>query len=152
MVKAEASTTLNHTVEEVWNFISDWKNFEKWFVLQPGEEISKTSDGPIGLGSTIRLKGRFLGNNMVVDSRVSEYEPNKRIGIEYISGSFKGSTKTYIMEPEGDGQKTKLTHVSVGEFRGLWRIPGLILRFEAQRGLVRTNKEELDKLSTSIPG
>ena len=150
MVKAEASTTVDRPVEEVWRFVSDWSNFDKWFVLQPGEEINKTSDGPIALGSSIQLKGRFLGQKMVVETRVSEFEPNKKIGIEYVSGSFRGSKKSYIMEPDGDGKKTRLTHVSVGEFQGLWKILGFVLRPEASRGLRKTTKEELDKISRSI--
>jgi uncharacterized protein YndB with AHSA1/START domain len=152
MVKVEASTTIDLPVEEVWRFISDWNNFDKWFVLQAGEEIKKTSDGPIALGSTIQLKGRFLGQNMVVETRVSEFEPNRKIGIEYLSGSFRGSKKTYTMEPDGEGQKTKLTHISEGEFQGLWKILGFVLRPEAQRGLRKTTKEELDKISRSISG
>ena len=152
MVTADASTTVDRPVEEVWRFISDWSNFDKWFILQPGEEINKTSDGPITLGSSIQLKGKFLGQRTVVETRVSEFEPNKRIGIEYVSGSFRGSKKSYIMEPDGDGKKTRLTHVSVGEFQGLWKILGFVLRPEASRGLRKTNKEELEKVSRSIAG
>jgi uncharacterized protein YndB with AHSA1/START domain len=151
MLKTEASTIIDRRVEDTWSFISDWNNFDKWFVLKPGEEMKKTSDGPIALGSTIQLKGQFGRQNMVIDTRVSEFEPNKKITIEYTSGSFKGSKKIYILESDGEGQKkTRLTHVSEGEFHGLWRILEFLLKPIALNGLKKTTKEELDKISRSI--
>ncbi len=150
MLKTEASTIIDRNVEGTWKFISEWNNFDKWFLLQPGEEMKKTSDGPIALDSTIRLTGQFMRRNMAIEVRVSEFEPNRKITIEYISGSFKGSRKIYIMEPDKAGQKTKLTHVSEGEFQGLWKILELFLKPIALSGLKKTTKEELEKISQSL--
>lgn len=151
MLKTEASTIIDRPLKDTWSFISDWNNFDKWFILQPGEEMKKTSDGPIALGSTIQLKGQFGRQNMVIDTRVSEFEPYKKIAIDYTSGSFKGSRKIYILEPDGAEQKkTRLTHVSEGEFHGLWKILEFLLRPIALNGLKKSTKEELDKISQSI--
>src|ERR1700693_90991 len=101
MLKTEESAIIDRRVEDTWSFISDWNNFDKWFVLQPGEEMKRTSEGRIALGSTIQLKGQFGRQNMVIDTRVSEFDPRKKIAIKYTSGSFRGSRKIYILEPDG---------------------------------------------------
>jgi uncharacterized protein YndB with AHSA1/START domain len=150
MLKTEASTIINRPVEETWKLISDWDNFVKSFVLQPGEEIKKTSDGPIAMGSRIELKGKFMGRKMVIGARVSEFEPNRKITIEYTSGSFKGSKKIYELEPNALGQKTNIIHISEGEFHGLWKILEFLLKPMALGGLKKTTKEELDKISQSV--
>lgn len=150
MLKTEASVTVDRPVDETWRFLSDWDCFQESFVLEPGEGVKKTSDGPLALNSTIELAGQFRGRSMVMDMRVSEFEPNRKITLEYVSGSFRGSRKIYILESDETGRRTRLTHVSEGEFRGSWRIMAFLLRPMALGGLKKTTKEELDRVSRGI--
>lgn len=150
MLKTQGSIVIDQPVDKIWNFMSDWNNFSKWFVLEPGEEIKKTSEGPISLGSTIQLTGMFRGRSMVIDATVSEFEPNRKITIEYTSGSFKGSRKIYVMTPVGIEQKTQLTHTSEGQFQGLWKILEFLFRPMAMNGLKKSTKEELDKVAQGV--
>jgi uncharacterized protein YndB with AHSA1/START domain len=144
MIKSEASSVIDRPVEDTWNFVSDWSNFEKWYLLQPDEELKKTSSGPLAQGSTIQISGKFARKKMVVDMRISEFEPNKKLTIEYLSGSFKGSKKIYMME--ADGTKTRFVHASEGEFQGLWKVLEFLLKPMALNGLKKTTNDELNRI------
>jgi len=79
MIKIEKSTIMNRPVEEVWKFISNVENIPKW---NRGTRKGKvTSDGSIGVGSTVQYLRQFLGLQMLVKLRVSEYVPNKMIAL-----------------------------------------------------------------------
>lgn len=150
MIRTEAGTTVDHPVQETWSYISNGDNLDKWFVLRPGEVVKKTSEGPIAIGSTGRLTGQFARQNVAFDVRVTEFEPEKKITIEYTSGSFKGSRKTYLLEPLEAGGRTRLIHISEGEFHGFWRVLEFLLRPIARGGLMKTTREELDKISQGV--
>jgi len=150
MIRTEASTTIECPVQEAWSYISNGDHLDKWFLLRPGEKIKKTSEGPIAMSSTVQLTGQFARQNMAFEARVTEFEPEKKITIEYTSGSFKGSRKTYRLEPGEAGGKTRLVHINEGEFHGFWKVLEFLLRPMARGGLMKTTKEELDKISQGV--
>jgi uncharacterized protein YndB with AHSA1/START domain len=152
MLRAEARTTVGRGVEEVWNVFSDGDHLERWFVLEAGESIRKTSEGPMKVGATLRMNGRFMGKEMDFDVRVSEFEPNRKITLEYVSGPFWGSRKTYQLEPDQTGQGTVITHPSEGEFHGSWRIMAFLFRSKARAGLQKSAEDELVKIAQSVSG
>jgi carbon monoxide dehydrogenase subunit G len=46
-MRIEGSVDIDCPVEQAWAFLSNWDNFSKWYVLQPGEEYKKTTEGPL---------------------------------------------------------------------------------------------------------
>lgn len=76
MISAEVEFVVNRPVEEVFAFLSDFKNNLKWRASQV--EVEKTSDGPIGVGTTYRLVNNLLGRRVELGARVVEFEPNRR--------------------------------------------------------------------------
>ncbi|MCI4336215.1 MAG: SRPBCC family protein [Thermoplasmata archaeon] len=150
MLKAEARTTVAFRVEEVWKLFSDGDHLERWFVLEAGETIRKSSDGPMKLGATLRMKGRFMGKDMDFDARVSEFEPNRKIAVEYVSGPFRGSRKSYQLEPDPAGKGTTITHPSEGEFHGSWKLMAFLFHSKAQTGLQKSAEDELTKIAGSL--
>jgi uncharacterized protein YndB with AHSA1/START domain len=68
------SGTVNRPVEEVWDFISNFENTTRWSrgVL----EARQTSDGPLGIGSTLQTVVKAFGRRRTADYLVTEYEPN----------------------------------------------------------------------------
>jgi uncharacterized protein YndB with AHSA1/START domain len=152
MLRAEARISVDRGVEEVWKLFSDGDHPERWFVLEAGEAIRRTSEGPMKLGATFRMTGRFMGKDMDFDVRISEFEPNRRIVVEYISGPFRGSRKIYQLEPGATGKGTLITHPSEGEFHGSWKIMAFLFHSKAQAGLQKSAEDELAKLVRSISG
>lgn len=54
MGKAEVSTTISRSVEDVFAIVSNFEHNAKWSSATIEDKI--TSDGPIGVGSTARLE------------------------------------------------------------------------------------------------
>ena len=111
MARAEVSTTIKRSAEDVWAVISNVENNPRWssFAL----EAKQTSPGPIGVGTTARFVGKFLGRRMETESVVTEFEPNRKYSWENTSGPFplKGSA---VLEPVGAGT-TRVTASMEGE-------------------------------------
>ena len=59
MEQFEIVTVINRPVEDVFTALQDFDKAPQW---NPGlTEVRQTSDGPLGVGSTVVYIGRFLG-------------------------------------------------------------------------------------------
>jgi uncharacterized membrane protein len=76
MLKIEYSTVINRPVEEVFALLSNVENNPKW--SSAFLEVQKTSEGPVGVGTTWRGVGKFLGNRIETEIEQTEYEPNRK--------------------------------------------------------------------------
>lgn len=113
MGKAEASITINRSVEDVFAVISNFEHNARWSSATIEDKI--TSPGPIGVGSTARLASKFLGRRFENDAEITEFEPNERVAMRSTSGpvpvrgtltveSVDGGTRvntTFELEPGG---------------------------------------------------
>jgi uncharacterized protein YndB with AHSA1/START domain len=77
MLKIEATTIINRPVEDVFEVLSNAENNPKW--SSAFLEVKKTSEGPIGVGTTWRGVGKFLGKRTEVEIEEVEYEPNRKV-------------------------------------------------------------------------
>lgn len=145
-----ASTTLAHPVEEVWRFMAAADHLDTLVAHDSGDAVRKTSEGPLALGTTLELRGEFRGRRMVMEARISEFEPNLRLSIEYVSGPFRGSKKIYLLEREVSSGRTKIVHPSIGEFHGMWRVMAFLLRPIARKGLQKSAEEELAGIAKGL--
>jgi uncharacterized protein YndB with AHSA1/START domain len=75
MAKLEISTVINRPVEEVFAFLSNPENWPKW--ISGSIEAKKTSEGPIGVGTTWRQVLTFLGQRMEAEAEIRD---EKQIG------------------------------------------------------------------------
>jgi len=103
-VKAEESTTIKRPAEKVFAFVADPKNEPRW--APAVAETRQLSSGPVQVGTTFEETVRFLGRRFEVAFEVSEYEPNRRMGVRMTSGPSR-ATGVRIVEPIADG--TRLT-------------------------------------------
>ena len=71
MAKFESSIVINRPVEEVFALLSNQENNPKW--QAESLEVKKTSDGPIGVGTTFHSVGQFLGRRVEGEYEVTEY-------------------------------------------------------------------------------
>ena len=128
------SVTINRPVAEVWTFISNFENSTRWSrgVL----EARQTSDGPLGVGSTLQTVVKAFGRRRTADYLVTELEPNQAFAFEVASGPM-ASRARYSVEPAGAG--TRLTASGEAEATGLYRLLAPVL----VRTLKRHSQEDL---------
>jgi len=129
-MKIEESIIINKPVEAVFAFITTPEKSPKW---QSGAiETIRTSDGPIGVGSTMRHIGKFMGRRIETIAKVSAFE----LGRKYAYYSQLGPTKfslCYTFEPKEDGVATRLTLATEAALRGGFRLMGPMVRAMTSR-------------------
>jgi len=113
VARVEASVVINRPVEEVFAYVDDEGNAPKWesYIL----EAEQTSEGPKGVGTTLRGVGQLLGQRIEFTAEITDYEPNRRV-TEKISGGPISLEQTLTFEPVEGG--TRLTIVGEGETGG----------------------------------
>jgi uncharacterized protein YndB with AHSA1/START domain len=127
MVRAEVSTTIKRPVEEVFAALSDATKNQEW--LSAVSETTKTSDGPIGVGTTYHSVGKFLGRRMESDVTYTEFEPNRRYVFETTT-PFP-MTAAFTFESVAGG--TRVDQVVDAEPGGFFKLAGPLLVAAAKR-------------------
>lgn len=108
MLDGQASTRIERPVEEVFAFVSDPTNDVKWHstVLRAW----RTSEGPIGVGSTFKWDAKFLGRREA-DVETTGYEPNRAVATLVKSGWMQ-VVVTYLVAAEGGATRiTRRTEI-----------------------------------------
>lgn len=114
MAKFEISTVINRPVEEVFAVMSNAENILKW---QSGTiEAEKTSDGPIGVGTTWRSVSRFLGRRIESESEFTEYELNRKLGFKSKSGPIQFEVRMTFERVEGGTRINTKFEAEIGGF------------------------------------
>jgi carbon monoxide dehydrogenase subunit G len=146
MMKLAQSVTVNRPVAEVWTFISNFENTTRWSrgVL----EAKQTSEGPMGVGSTLQTVVRAFGRRRTASYLVTEYEPNTAFAFEVTSGVMTSKAR-FSVEPAEAG--TRLTASGEVDAVGLYKLLAPIL----VRTLKRHSEDDLANLKrileASIP-
>ena len=76
MARIEESIDIKRPVDKVFAYTTDVKSWPKWQAIVT--EAEQTSQGPMGIGSTLRWINHMMGLSMKWTGKVTEYEPNKR--------------------------------------------------------------------------
>jgi mannose-6-phosphate isomerase-like protein (cupin superfamily)/uncharacterized protein YndB with AHSA1/START domain len=76
-IRIEHSVEIERPPEEVFSFVADPRNDERW--TPAVEETRKTSDGPLGAGTTFESVFRLLGRRFAASFEIAEYEPNRKV-------------------------------------------------------------------------
>jgi carbon monoxide dehydrogenase subunit G len=122
----EATTVVDRPIEQVFAFLADGENDPKFSprVL----EISKTTDGPPGVGTVYASTVKDAGMKTKREFKVTEFEAPRRI-------RWKETSKNLVTAPEGgydlapEGEGTRLTIFNVLEGHGLGKLfEGFALR------------------------
>ncbi len=111
MYKFESSIFINRPVQEVFDFVTNPANDVKW---RSGTESAEwTSDGPPGVGSTIKVVAKLLGRKIEVVAEITGWDPPHLSSFKSVGGPFPfESTSKY--EAQGDG--TLLTETGPSPF------------------------------------
>jgi carbon monoxide dehydrogenase subunit G len=100
MFKIETSITISRPIEEVFAYVSDFRNAAQW---QAGVvEVRQTPEGPVRIGTQITFVRTFLGRKLEGTSEVVEYEPPTKHTFQSTSGPLP-FTVSRIFEPATEG-------------------------------------------------
>jgi uncharacterized protein YndB with AHSA1/START domain len=117
MSKIERSIVIDRPIDEVFRFVHDPGNDAAWQTTLI--DCAKLDDGPIGVGTQVHERRRFLGVKVEMTREITEYEPPTRSAFKMVAGGAPMSG-TYRLEPLAHG--TKLTATGYVEQRGFFKI------------------------------
>jgi uncharacterized protein YndB with AHSA1/START domain len=117
MATLVVSTVINRPVEEVFAFMSSPENYPKW--VSGSSDVTITSAGPIGVGTTYRTVLTFLGRRMEGEVEVTEYEPNHSYAEKSKSGPVPVKSWVTFERVEGG---TRVTDTHVAEPGGFFKL------------------------------
>jgi uncharacterized membrane protein len=104
MIDVGLSIVINRPLNEVFALLSDLEKNLKWRASQ--EEVTKMSEGPIGVGTTYRTVNHVLSQRMEGESEVTEYELNRKITFISKSGYFPFEVQRSFEAVEGGTRVT----------------------------------------------
>ena len=113
--------TIERSPHDVFVFVSDLENVPKWNYAIV--ETRKTSDGPVGVGTTYR-QVRSIPSRSEERLQVVEFEPNQRFAVHGSLGPFEG---TLSYEFEEIGGSTRLTNGADLEAHGIKRLAARVV-------------------------
>ena len=118
MIRSEITTVVKRPPQVVFDYVADFENlpaYDRWVI-----SAKKTSNGPIGLGSTWTHERTQGPQKIVAPIKLVEYEPHRKFVMESGSSGFEvRSTMTF--EPDGEGA-TRVVEVLEMKTRGLTRL------------------------------
>ena len=109
-------------------YMADFAHAAEW---DPNTlEARRTSDGPIGVGSTFAVVTRFGPRVVELTYRISRYEPDVLVVLEAHAGSFV-ATDTITVEPAGAG--STVTYDARLDFSGAARLADPLMQLVFNR-------------------
>ena len=104
MIRAEQTSIIDRPIEDVFRYVGDQTNTPNW---QAGLlEVRRTSDGPLGVGTTHTFVRSFMRRRMEADNIYVAYVPNELISFKTTSGPVRLEA-SYVFESSVEG--TRLT-------------------------------------------
>jgi carbon monoxide dehydrogenase subunit G len=116
-MELRTSLVIERPVGEVFGFLSNRENDPKWETQTV--EVHKTSQGPIGAGTTWQQVTQILGQRLVGQIVFAEYEENRKITTKSQSGSIPVDARM-VFQPIETGTRLDVTiQVELGGILGL---------------------------------
>jgi uncharacterized membrane protein len=114
MLKIESNIVINRPIEEVFAVLSNFENNPKW--SSAFLEAKKTSEGPIGVGTTWRGVAKALGQRIETELECTEYEPNRKCAQKSKSRPFPTEVRQTFEPVEGGTQLGVILQAEPGGF------------------------------------
>ena len=127
-MKASANILIDRPILEVWDFVADIRNMDKW--VNGVSDPRPMSDGEWGVGSAFESGYTYAGNTHTITYEITGYDPPNRMAMRSTSGPFPFEGCVELRE---DGHGTRLTNTLDAEptniFLTLWfATMGIVLR------------------------
>jgi uncharacterized membrane protein len=133
----ELTTRIDRPVNEVFAFVADFENIPMWNYFV--HDVTKTSDGPINVGTTYHQVRRTDKQ----DFRVTDFQPNRVVAVKTLPDASPQFSRRFTFQVDGD-----TTHI-IDEWELETGKPALIERLAA--GQVKSAvAENLSKLKSLL--
>ncbi|MDH3540488.1 MAG: SRPBCC family protein [Acidimicrobiia bacterium] len=140
MPRISKTVTIDRPPAEVFEYLANFETTAEW---DPGiTTATKTSRGPIGVGSTFDLIATFRGRTIPVTYEITEYDPPSRFVIVGRNKQFVGTDDIRV---SADGPGTRVDYTADFRMQGIARLfepfmGGIFERLsvEAMDGLKKT--------------
>ena len=112
----EHTIVINRPIEDVFRFVHDPKNDPSWQTTLI--ECQQVEEGPVGVGTQLRERRRFLGIQVEMTREITEYEPSTSSAFKYVAGGAPMSGEYRLERLDGG---TRLTVIGYVESRGFFK-------------------------------
>jgi hypothetical protein len=118
-VVVHVSEVIDRSVREAFRFhaVEHVRNHPRW---DPTMQLEQTSDGPIGVGTTIKRINSRSGTPVEGRMEVVEFEPDRAIGMVIHDGPVETFARA-VYEAEGDTRPGSQSRWRFPEWIGRWR-------------------------------
>ena len=114
MYKFEKSIFINRPQQEVFDYVTDPANDAAWQGSSEGSEW--TSEGPAGVGSTLRSVNKFMGRKIEGVSEVTAWDPPNRYAQKSVGGPVPFEIEVLLAPKDGGTQVTLNGQADFGGF------------------------------------
>jgi len=128
MFTYEKTIFINRQPQEVFDYITNPDNDSEWRTTAVSAEW--TSDGPVGVGSTLRTVGKFLRRKIDSTNQVTVWDPPNQYAFKSIDGSIPVEiSQTLVAEDNG----TQLTINLEAELAGFFKMAEGLVGKQAEK-------------------
>lgn len=142
----EQSMQINASPEQVFGYVADITKHPEWAQTAHKLQIEKTSDGPIGQGSTFNSVGHQFGENHDTLT-ITEFAENQRVVYEAEGNAGKLRHWFAVKQAEGGAELTKGLDVVSTKFPFTLFAP-IVTTFIAPGGL----RGDLQRIKAKLEG
>ena len=114
-MRMEHSVVIERPIDEVFELATCLRRCVVW--RSALLTSTKTSDGPVGVGTTFDQEVRLLGKTRTNTAVITEYKPPRRFVYRHVSGMSDYEAR-FLFEPAGNG--TRFTVDLEGDPTSLW--------------------------------
>lgn len=128
MIKIEESIVVNRPIEEVFAYIADTEKMPQW--AAEVVDAKKTSEGPVGVGTTLTIAVKILGRRVENTHEVTMFVPNSKFAFKTTSGPIPSVATESVEAVEGG---TRFSIVAEAEPGGFFKLAEPIVERMIQR-------------------
>ena len=146
MSQFTVSVLINRSQQDVFDFLSDAANFQRWMPMM--QSAAWTSSGQPGVGSTGKGIMKMAGREMVLQLEITQWDEANRLGFKILNSPFPLKALEYVYSMEPENGRTRLTQD--GEFEMV-----RFLKFAAGpmgNMYVNSNQKELNNVKQLLEG
>jgi uncharacterized protein YndB with AHSA1/START domain len=133
MTTIAQSVEIQRPVEEVFAFVTDARNNQRWQSAGGLQRLQQTPEDSVGVGTRITEVWRFMGRETESTSEVTEYEQNRKYTRRLIAGTSPIERGEYVFEPVAAG--TRWTFTATIQTHGFLSIAEPLLASNLKHGM-----------------
>ena len=114
MYTFEKRIFINRPQQEVFDYITNPDNDSNWRSTAISAEW--TSDGPVGVGSTLRTVGKFLGSKIDSTNEVTVWDPPNQYSFKSVGGPIPLEFTQKLAAKDNGTQLTLSAEAEMGGF------------------------------------